>query len=189
MTSPPAIWKRLSNRMVNLLDLDPDIHDFAVLADMPRFGGHRGRTTPLSVMQHSGLCWLIAHSISDSVRIHKFALLHDAHEAYIGDIPSPTKGIIKAQGDGGALSRADQELQHRVYNKFAGDTPTHLERRIVHQIDVIALVAEAKAIWPGDFMPGDDNRTRWPQCTLPSNIDSIMAQARRFDFNSFRLVL
>lgn len=78
-------------RYLDLLDPDPDaicIEDIAHgLAHINRFNGHTD--TPYSVAQHSLYC-------SDIVsRRHAFqALMHDATEAYVGDMVSPLKAVL-----------------------------------------------------------------------------------------------
>lgn len=62
------------------------IEDIAhALAQQPRFGGHLPRM--YSVAQHSVNCSFLADSFEDKLT----ALLHDASEAYICDIPRPIK--------------------------------------------------------------------------------------------------
>jgi len=80
-----------SGIMVDVLNTDPDdiqIEDIAhALSHLCRFGGH----TPhfYSVAQHSYLCAMMAPA-----RLQLTALLHDASEAYLVDVPSPIKPIL-----------------------------------------------------------------------------------------------
>jgi hypothetical protein len=65
------------------------IEDIAhALASLPRFGGHLNKH--YSVAQHSVLCSMMAETIEDK----KAALLHDASEAYMLDIPTPIKAKL-----------------------------------------------------------------------------------------------
>lgn len=60
------------------------------LARQCRFDGHIGPAGVYSVAQH---CVLMAQAAMHETRDHRLAaycLLHDAHEAYIGDITTPT---------------------------------------------------------------------------------------------------
>lgn len=65
-----------------------------VLGRLERFGGHTRR--PWSVLEHSFLVAFIAGRIlpdaGDDFLVA--ALCHDAHEAYVGDMPSPMKPLI-----------------------------------------------------------------------------------------------
>lgn len=65
------------------------------LARIPRFNGHT--TAPWSVADHSLLVLdLMPHS---DPNVLLAALLHDAHEAYIGDITSPVAAAIRGNRD------------------------------------------------------------------------------------------
>lgn len=67
---------------------DIDIRDIAhSLSLAPRWGGHS--TFPYTVAAHS-----IYVSRIVPVGFHLFALLHDASEAYLADIPSPMKVLL-----------------------------------------------------------------------------------------------
>ena len=80
-----------TGRRVNILDLTPediDIHDIAIaLGNICRYGGHVARY--LSVAEH---CIQVHDLLSEfDSEMRKAGLLHDAHEAYIGDIIKPLK--------------------------------------------------------------------------------------------------
>jgi hypothetical protein len=65
------------------------VEDIAhALASMPRFGGHLNKH--YSVAQHSVRCCEMAVSLEDK----KAALMHDASEAYMLDIPTPIKAKL-----------------------------------------------------------------------------------------------
>ena len=77
-----------SGHYLDVFNPDPAcicIEDIAhALAQIPRFGGHLIR--PLSVAEH---CMNVAYKVP--VQLGLDALLHDASEAYLMDIPSPIK--------------------------------------------------------------------------------------------------
>jgi hypothetical protein len=80
--------RTISGQYVNVFEPNPDtllISDIAhALSHQCRFGGHLPRF--YSVAQHSLLCYLIAKEEE------KFdALMHDASEAYLLDMPKPIK--------------------------------------------------------------------------------------------------
>lgn len=85
-----------------------------VLARVPRFGGHtRG---PLSVAQH---CVEGARAIMRDHDRRDWAaafLLHDAHEAYIGDITSPVRDalVFHAGTAGDVVRRAIADLKGSI---------------------------------------------------------------------------
>lgn len=80
--------RTISGQYVNVFEPNPDtllILDIAhALSHQCRFGGHLPRF--YSVAQHSLLCYLIANEEA------KYdALMHDASEAYLLDMPKPIK--------------------------------------------------------------------------------------------------
>jgi hypothetical protein len=84
----PRSIRTVSGKYVNVFEPDPDtlcIEDIAhALAHQPRFGGHLPDF--FSVAQHSIMCAETAFTHN------KFnALMHDASEAYLLDIPRPIK--------------------------------------------------------------------------------------------------
>jgi hypothetical protein len=96
----PDVWMQaLQGVAVDLVNPTPDQIDFrtiaTVLARIPRFGGHT-RNGPYSVAQH---CIEGAHAIlrdtGDALAAAAF-LIHDAHEAYMGDITTPVQKALAA---------------------------------------------------------------------------------------------
>lgn len=70
--------------------LDIDIDDILVsLSRINRYLGHTSR--PISVLEHSVIVAELLMSRGYSVDIILAGLMHDAKEAYIGDIPTPVK--------------------------------------------------------------------------------------------------
>lgn len=71
----------------------PTIEEIAhALAQINRFTGHCSR--PYSVAEHSLLVAQIAATEGASPAAQLAALLHDAHEAYVGDVSSPAKWSV-----------------------------------------------------------------------------------------------
>lgn len=77
-----------SGQYVNVFEPNPDtllIEDIAhALSNQPRFGGHLSKF--YSVAQHCILCHMVA---ADGEKYN--ALMHDASEAYLLDMPKPIK--------------------------------------------------------------------------------------------------
>jgi len=90
--APENCIRTNSGLYINVFEPTPDmisIEDIAhALSFMPRFGGHLDKF--YSVAQHSVYCSFMVESIEDK----KAALLHDASEAYMMDIPSPIKAKL-----------------------------------------------------------------------------------------------
>ncbi len=86
------------------------------LGRLPRFVGHTSAATPLSVAQHSTAVADEAHAMLGkqrpemvtTCRLH--ALLHDASEAYTGDIPSPIKRLLGAR-----ILVIETKIQEAIY--------------------------------------------------------------------------
>lgn len=122
--------------------LDPlvssiNIEDIAhALALINRFGGHTRR--PYSVAQHSVLTsYLVPSEFAFE------ALLHDAHEAYVGDIPSPLKQLLP---DYQAL---EQRIADAVAQRFC--LPSKMSD-LVKLADLVMLATEQR-----DLMPAHDD--------------------------------
>jgi hypothetical protein len=118
-------------------------HDIAVsLARLPRFNGH---TLDLwSVAQHSTLVlriaeWMVPHPPAG---LRLAALLHDAHEAYIGDISTPVGELL-----GSPLRRLKGRLDTAIRARFGlPETLPEGWDAIIEQCDGLALASEKNAL-------------------------------------------
>jgi uncharacterized protein len=151
-----------TGRVVDLVAPDPrsiNLIDIALaLSRIPRFGGHTSREW--TVADHSLLvCDLVGTDAPVEVRLA--ALLHDAHEAYIGDIVSPVAAML--MGGRSALAerkrRIDDAIGHAFalepgYFDFAGIAAADQQALA---IEVHHLMAEPSGIWDNlvvlDFIP------------------------------------
>lgn len=106
----------------------PDIESIAAaLSHINRFNGHVGA---YSVAQHSVL---VALQLPRELRLS--GLLHDASEAYLGDITSPLKSLLPEY-------RAIEDMYHDVIDQaFGVDT----RNPAVAVADLRMLVTEAKS--------------------------------------------
>ncbi len=121
-----------SGAMFDFLDPDPDtilIEDIAhSLSLTNRFGGHTAKA--YSVAQHCVLCAQMA-----PVGLRFQALMHDAQEAYVGDVATPLKQLLP---DYQAL---EARVEGVIRDKFG--LPREFDPR-VKEIDVRMLATEAK---------------------------------------------
>lgn len=136
----------------DLLDPSPrsvDYRDIAMsLTRQARFLGHT--TLALSVASHSLMVRDIALSVARASGIcitrmrdlELAAVLHDAHEAYIGDVISPVMGI---PGIRDILRPVKARIQAAIHQRF--HLPVELPedfRRIIHMADLTALATEKR---------------------------------------------
>lgn len=106
------------------------------LAYTPRFNGHTG--TWYSVAEHS--VW-VSRIVPREDRL--WGLLHDAHEAYTGDIVSPMKALL------GNVREVERKIQDAIceYFDMSRDAPLS-----VHKADMQMLAAErVKFFEPRDW--------------------------------------
>jgi hypothetical protein len=158
-------WLQTVNARAYDLDRDPDpesidIRDIAyALAHLNRYNGHAGG---YSVAQHSVLALTAAERMGLQRVTCASALMHDAHEAYVGDVPSPIKRVL------GPTWRAF-ERQHEIAVRRRFRLPIDLAP-IVKSIDLRMLVTERRDLFSGrevrpwgiDAEPFEDLRiTRW----------------------------
>lgn len=140
-------------RRFSPLDPDPaaiDIDDIAhALSHLCRFGGHC--TAFYSVAQHSCLVADAVEAEGAAPEVVLWALLHDASEAYLGDLPHP----IKHRSPLGELYREIEEpLQLAILARFGlGPTAPPLVKRL----DRAALATERVRL----MRPSDDGW--WPE--------------------------
>jgi uncharacterized protein len=106
------------------------------LALTNRFGGHTVR--PYSVAQHSVL---VSKMVPEQYALH--GLLHDAAEAYIGDLPAPWKLLVQMAGQG--IDEIEAKIDEAIRLRFGllGEAPVE-----VWQQDRLACAAERLALMP-----------------------------------------
>jgi len=118
-------------------DFTPDIEIIATaLSNINRYTGHVGQ---YSVAQH---CVLVSQQLPPHLRLS--GLLHDAPEAYIGDVSSPLKRHIAS------VYKPLEQHYHRVIDAHFGVTTEHAW---VNEIDKRILITEVKhfGIWCEEF--------------------------------------
>lgn len=94
-------WAYMSQQTLDLNNLTPDqicIRDIAHnLSILPRFCGNTIR--PYTVLEHSLMVFQLVEEKTSDVEVMMQALLHDATETFIGDIPAPVKNAVPAIRD------------------------------------------------------------------------------------------
>lgn len=157
-----------SGRIVNLLEpkgesIDPGDIAFA-LAGINRFTGH----TRLTVAQHSVH---VSKAIGLSIEGQRWGLLHDAHEAYVGDCSRPYQEAMwqftkKSRDLTTFYPWVRADLDEAIQSRFHV-TPSKQDRREVKLADLAALRAEARWLLPSAGW-------NWPSCWgaegIPANL-------------------
>lgn len=134
-----------TGKRLDLLDPKPDqidLNDIVVaLARMPRFTGHT--TQFYSVAQHSVL---VAWQTPMDLRLQ--AVLHDATEAYLGDLARPIKALCPG------YRAIEDRLWHAIAERFG--VPVEL-RPEVRAADDRLLMTEKRDLLPGSPPWEDDH--------------------------------
>ena len=163
------VWSQ--SRFGNVIDLvEPtttqvDLWEICLtLASINRFGGHADPA--VSVAYHS----LIVADLVDYD--HKgYALIHDFHEAYIGDITTPVADALAKTASqlwpdepirASMLMRDTiKELKYRhdcsIYAAAGLEYPTPTQKQVIREADLRALITERRdfmAPAPRDWHPG-----------------------------------
>jgi len=148
-----------SGHMVDLLH--PRVADinFVEIADalakLNRYAGNS--TSPISVAQHT----LIACDAA-TTPMKPYVLLHDAHEAFIGDITRPAWAAIEWEFEKDyedatplrlALGRVKDRLDRAIHAKAGLAEPTPATMIAIAQADLTALVTERRDFLCHSDMP------------------------------------
>ncbi|RQU14214.1 metal-dependent phosphohydrolase [Burkholderia cenocepacia] len=147
-----------------------DIEDIAIaLSRMPRFTGHT--TQFYSVAQHSVL---VSHNVPEEYALQ--GLLHDATEAYMGDMSTPLKQLIPAY----------KEIEHRVEQaiceRFGLPFPLHPS---IKAADLRMLVTERRDLMPKPLVPRTDREAWTAFSGIPPFQWGVWPQPSRMARNAF----
>lgn len=150
-----------SGKLVHLGALtkdDIDIRDIAAaLAKMCRFNG--ATRTFYSVAQHSVL---VADMLYDDPVAACYGLLHDAHEAYVGDITRPCRVLIELMASEDLVEHICNNAQQAIHRALglAWPVPISIRAKVKHADDT-ALATEFRDLIEGD--PPVGLPTAWPR--------------------------
>lgn len=186
----------VTGQLVDLSNPDPstiNIEDIAWgLSRMSRFCGQTVTAIPYNVAQHSLFVALEVESMfkdgisEDVLRVILLALLHDAAEAYTGDLPSPVKHLPELRP---VIVGIENNLMSAIYIKLNIAGPTEEEEELIKRADRIAQKIEAHAFMPSrgrhwENLP-DVSLERLQQFSQP--LDSLTSYKLFMDkFNSLR---
>lgn len=133
-----------SGKLFDVLNPDPQLIDLtdiaAALSKLCRFGGHCLEF--YSVAEHSILTSsLIQQEFPDDRSLAAWALLHDASEAYMVDIPRPVKRQLQE------YVRLEEAIQQTIAERFSLPWPMPEE---VHLADTNMLALELRVYMPSN---------------------------------------
>ena len=150
ITPPPHAFSTLTGRWIDVLNLDPaQVHMDDVargLAYTCRWAG--GVPAYYSVAEHSVYVASVVADACGHYALYRAALLHDAAEAYLGDVPSPYKTLVAIKHgteDGGFLENFHEveDRMLRVVFAVAGcPWPDEDEWADIHAADLVVRHAE-----------------------------------------------
>jgi uncharacterized protein len=150
-----------TGRAFDLLDPKPeqiDPLDIAhALSNLCRFTGHAREF--YSVAQHSCLVAEITRDLWDGPQpcpavVCLAALLHDAAEAYIGDVSTPLKRALRL-ADGGAeycaspYDSVEAVIERAVLDRFGATDAQGKAHTLIKRADLIALATEHAQLFTG----------------------------------------
>ena len=114
------------------------------LSKQCRFNGQM--TSFYSVAQHS--C-IVMNLLPDEIK--PYGLLHDAHEAYMGDITSPVKSAINEIGSLRAINKITRNLDEVIHRAFGLKFPIPNDiKQLIHHADMTALATEKRDLIQND---------------------------------------
>lgn len=141
---------------------DVRLSDIAhALARLNRFTGHT--LHPYSVAQHSVWCAREAADRAFDIQTQRWCLMHDAAEAYVGDVASPLKALLPQ------YSAIEDRVLRLVRDRFhLGECPD-----AVHAIDREALAWEFAHVF-------DRPKAHWSPVRAE---EMFLREARRLDLH------
>lgn len=140
--------RTVSGNYINLMiPALPTIEPYDIayaLSRIQRWNGHL--KINYSVAEHSLWCLALARQLfPNNKELRLRVLLHDAHEAYIGDIPKPVGDVL-----GEPLILLKGRLQQAIELKFGLPTASRQDEMAVKHIDALALQVEWEQFMTND---------------------------------------
>jgi len=128
----------------NVKEEDINVNDiFHSLSLINRFCGHSHRQ--YSVSEHSVYCYIVADIMGYGKRIKAYALLHDASESMIGDLPTYVKQFVPS------YKEIENKVEHVIFSKLGLGDMTDGEKRIVKSIDNTLMLLEMRDLTQHDI--------------------------------------
>lgn len=133
------------------------------LAHTLRFNGHLKHQ--ISVARHS---IYVAELVPDYCKLA--ALLHDAHEAYLGDIVRPVKAFLLMSGV--RVDDLEKLWQHQIWKRFGCLPGDFYEEQAIIEADDLQLAREMAFYAPeGDFR---DYGKHWLETSTYAKVEPLL---------------
>ncbi len=138
-----AYYYMHSGKLINpkaITEEDICLEDIAHhLTNISRFGGSLPLNMHYSVAEHSILMCSYALKDYSNIEVARYALMHDAAEAYLGDVVTALKKLLP---DYRAI---EKDLEQVISKKYRLDSSV---ASIVKELDLRMLLTEAKYLTP-----------------------------------------
>jgi len=173
MIKPKPFIETYTGKKFYFTDPEPDMIDIRDIAHslslQCRFMGHV--ETFYSVAEHS-----VAVSCIVDKENALAALLHDAAEAYLSDIPRPIKKLLPQ------YMELEEQVSQAIYSKFFLNV-SHESWKDVKDADNTQLKTEAKYLlssqgkdWIGDY-PTKGRKGKVPNCLAPIHAEALFLRS------------
>lgn len=153
--------KTYSGKHIDYANPDPDqicIADIAHHLSLEnRFCGQSA--VAYSVAEHSLLCLEIAKKLGYSPHLQLRVLMHDFHEAYVKDIPTPLKKLLPD------FHRLEKRFEYLIKVRYDLPNLTDREVNAIKYVDLVALKMEREALLSDD--------TEWEQLRGINSTDGV----------------
>lgn len=173
MVKPKPFIETYTGKKFYFTDPEPDMIDIRDIAHslslQCRFMGHV--ETFYSVAEHS-----VAVSCIVDTENALAALLHDAAEAYLSDIPRPIKKLLPQ------YMELEEQVSQAIYSKFFLNV-SHESWSDIKDADNTQLKTEAKYLlssqgkdWIGDY-PTKGRKGKVPNCLAPIHAEALFLRS------------
>lgn len=169
VTRPAPVWKHMaSGRVINLANLTADdIHWPDIVSALSGLARYDAATSNCLyvVAQHSCL----AHDNASGPPVARLlALLHDAHEAFIGDITTPTNDFLDyLNAANGAVSMLIHVAKRRLDSAIFAAAGIHPDDAATYRPMIRALDARLLATEVRDLCAESANPGAWGKLATP----------------------
>ncbi len=141
-----SIYRTWAGKTIDILALKEDdfcLEDIAHgLTTYKRFGQSLALTQTYNVANHSVLMAEYVLNITDKVEAAKYALMHDAAEAYLGDMPSPFKEFLPD------YKKLEEKFLKVIFKKYNINTKW---KKLVKEIDIRIRLDEVLGLKPKEY--------------------------------------